>query len=368
VAICKLKQFVADVDLARAEHYLPPCAPPTGKTVAVVGAGPAGLSAAYYLLQQGYGVTVLDDQEEPGGALRYKVEVARLPREVLDGEVGVLRAMGGQFRMKTALGRDVGLEELRRDFAAVVLATGGFDAALAQKMGLKPGARGVHVEKDTHQTSVPGVFAAGGAIRPSKIAIRSVAEGKAAARCVDQFLIGRAVRIDDGLYTTRLPKLSPEDYQTFLTRAGSTEGRTETGGDGRAVVGGFTAEQALREALRCLHCDCAAAEDCKLRRYSAANDADQRRFQGPIARPVTLRIEHPCVVYEPGKCISCGLCVQVAQRHGEPLGLTFIGRGFNVRVGVPFSESMSAGLQRAAAECAAACPTGALVLRTDGKG
>jgi len=69
------------------------------------------------------------------------------------------------------------------------------------------------------------------------------------------------------------------------------------------------------------------------------------------------------VIYEPGKCIRCGLCIQVCARAKEELGLTFIGRGFDVVVGVPFDRPLAEGLRKAAAECAAACPTGALALR-----
>jgi predicted molibdopterin-dependent oxidoreductase YjgC len=69
------------------------------------------------------------------------------------------------------------------------------------------------------------------------------------------------------------------------------------------------------------------------------------------------------VIWEPGKCISCGLCVQIASRDKEPLGLTYIGRGFSVRVSAPFGRDMSEALQKVAQEVCEACPTAALTLK-----
>ena len=71
------------------------------------------------------------------------------------------------------------------------------------------------------------------------------------------------------------------------------------------------------------------------------------------------------MLYEPGKCIDCGLCIQIVEAAKEPLGLTFIGRGFDVRVGVPFDRSLEEALGRVAAECIAACPTAALAWQGD---
>jgi NADH dehydrogenase/NADH:ubiquinone oxidoreductase subunit G len=72
---------------------------------------------------------------------------------------------------------------------------------------------------------------------------------------------------------------------------------------------------------------------------------------------------HPDVVYEPGKCIACGICVRIAAEAREGLGLGFVGRAFHVRTAVPFNSSMVEGLREVALACADACPTGALVRR-----
>ncbi|MBN1457727.1 MAG: FAD-dependent oxidoreductase, partial [Sedimentisphaerales bacterium] len=82
VSICLLKRFVADVDLQAAEPYVPSRKPPKGKQVAIIGAGPAGLSCAYYLWQKGFQCTVFDDHDRPGGALRYSIDEKMLSREV----------------------------------------------------------------------------------------------------------------------------------------------------------------------------------------------------------------------------------------------------------------------------------------------
>jgi NADH dehydrogenase/NADH:ubiquinone oxidoreductase subunit G len=66
------------------------------------------------------------------------------------------------------------------------------------------------------------------------------------------------------------------------------------------------------------------------------------------------------VIFEPGKCILCGICVKLTELAAEPLGLAFIGRGFDVRVGVPFDRAIAEGLQKVADECVQHCPTGAL--------
>jgi len=124
LSIGHLHRFSADRNLSSENRYLPRKAAPTGKKAAIVGAGPAGLAAAYYLLRRGHEVTLFDAHAEPGGMLRYGIPAFRLPRRVLDKEIEAVRLLGGEFRMRKKLGIDLKLDELRRDFGAVFLAVG----------------------------------------------------------------------------------------------------------------------------------------------------------------------------------------------------------------------------------------------------
>ncbi|MDO8835769.1 MAG: FAD-dependent oxidoreductase [Vicinamibacterales bacterium] len=119
-----LHRFAADNDLASGDRYVPRKDAPTGKRIAIVGAGPAGLSAAYNLLRRGHDVVIIDAHAAPGGMLRYGIPAFRLPHDVLDREIDTIRVLGAEFRMGQRLGTDVWLDDLRREFDAVFLALG----------------------------------------------------------------------------------------------------------------------------------------------------------------------------------------------------------------------------------------------------
>ena len=363
VSICLLKRHAADTDLATDAPLTPVVATATGKRVAIIGAGPGGLAAAYYLLQMGHACTIYDDTDAPGGMLRRGVDAQRLPRDVLDAEIDAVGRLGARFE----LGRRIegkALVQLRNECDAVLLAVGDLGETGGDLLGVAVGDRGVEVVRHTFETSEAGVFAVGSAVRATQQSVRTIGEARQAAVAMGQFLSGQDVTGERREFSTHIGKPLEGEMEAFSVE-GSDSPRIEPAGGDRA---GFSPDQAAAEAARCLHCDCRAADACRLRDASAARDARPGRYKEGARARFEQNAQHDLVIFEPGKCIACGLCIQIARREGEALGLTFVGRGFDVHIGVPFDEPITAALTRAAAQCAATCPTGALVMKDDAVG
>lgn len=125
VSINQLKRFVADLELHSGRRYPISCAPSTGKKIAVVGGGPAGLSCAYFLRRLGHDATIFEAMPELGGMLRYGIPEYRLPKQVLDWEIQGILDLGVKVKKDTQLGRDFDLESLLEDdYDAVFLGIG----------------------------------------------------------------------------------------------------------------------------------------------------------------------------------------------------------------------------------------------------
>jgi len=122
IAIHTIERFLGDRSFD--PSFLPEKKPATGKTVAVVGGGPAGIAAAYNLALSGHDVEVFDDKPAPGGYLRTGIPDYRLPKEILDREIALVESLGVRFTVNTRVGRDVTLDELRQRFDAVIAAVG----------------------------------------------------------------------------------------------------------------------------------------------------------------------------------------------------------------------------------------------------
>jgi NADPH-dependent glutamate synthase beta subunit-like oxidoreductase len=134
ISICAAKRFAADKagDLS---EWMSKIAPDSGHKVAVIGAGPAGLTAAFYLRKKGHQVTVFEAREKPGGMMRYGIPYYRLPEEVLDREIEAVLATGIELRTGQKLGVDYEIDQLKQDgFEAIFIAVG---AQLSRKIELE---------------------------------------------------------------------------------------------------------------------------------------------------------------------------------------------------------------------------------------
>ena len=134
INIAQLKAFAADMDL-KADSYVPEVQPSTGKKIAVIGGGPAGLTAAYYLTIMGHSVTVYDMMEKMGGMLRYGIPQYRLPKEVLDKEIAIIEKTGVTFKNNMKLGVDFTIQSLKAENDAVIVAVGAWKSSSMRTPG-----------------------------------------------------------------------------------------------------------------------------------------------------------------------------------------------------------------------------------------
>lgn len=352
IAICLLHKLAADADIAGSQPFIPECKAGTGKRVVIAGGGPAGLSAAYFLRQAGHEVTVIDDNSQAGGMIRRSIPSDRLPGKVLDAEIAVIQGMGVQFELNKKVGRDISVDQLRRQYEAVLMATGAVNPVGAELLADEPAA------------GVARIFAAGAAIgRARRLSVQAVADGRAAAGKIDRYLSGQPIEKNARRFNSTMGRLLDGEIDAML--AESCLATMPQSAEGQQPL---TPSQAAKEAARCLHCDCrkgGTAEDgepaCKLKYWAQTYGASTKTYKAQ--RKQFEHAVHPQVIFESGKCIRCGLCIEITQKNDEPVGLCFIGRGYDLRVGAPLGRSLAEALTTCAVQCADACPTGAISIR-----
>lgn len=184
-----------------------------------------------------------------------------------------------------------------------------------------------------------------------------------AASCEPDGLAGEAT-CEDRPWSVMMGGLDEAELEAFAKAAPDSgqQPRTEPAGEI------MTADEAQQEARRCLHCDCRSPVSCRLRQWAERYGADPRKFRQKH-HTFELRAEHPQLLFEPGKCILCGLCVRLAGMAECGEGMTFEGRGYDTRVKPPFTAGMAEALADGALarRCAEACPTAALVMQDHGE-
>ena len=150
VAIDAVKKFIAEQDLKAETRYIPPVVIPASihmehfpEKIAIIGGGPAGMSAAFYLAEKGYRPTVFEKNEEPGGMLRYGIPSYKLEKDIIAAEIDVMREMGVEIKTGVEVGKDVTLKELREQGYKA------FYIAIGCSAGRRPGVPGDDAEGTT---------------------------------------------------------------------------------------------------------------------------------------------------------------------------------------------------------------------------
>ena len=134
ISIAFLKGFVGDMDLL-GDTYVPEIEPDTNKKVAIIGGGPAGLTAAYFLRKQGHSVTVFEQMPQMGGMLRYGIPEYRLPKAVLDKEVKLIEDMGVELKNNVNIGKDISFDQIKEDNDATLVAIGAWNSSKMRVQG-----------------------------------------------------------------------------------------------------------------------------------------------------------------------------------------------------------------------------------------
>jgi NADH-quinone oxidoreductase subunit F len=255
IAIRALKRFVADQDtgLWKANSKV---APATGKRIGIIGAGPAGLTAAYYLTKLGHTVTVFEALPEPCGMMQIAIPEPYLPKEALQRDIDTILELGIELKLNTAVSRvddlfDAGCQAV---FVAVGAYRGAPRLGLPSKDGETTPWGTIAVDPDTLATARSGVFAGGDAVTGIASVIKAIAAGRQAATSIDKYLGGNGVideilapleeaptlvEVEEGEKHRPVPYSSPMQRLAHLSD----------------LEPDITAEAAIEEAKRCLRCD-----------------------------------------------------------------------------------------------------------------
>jgi dihydroorotate dehydrogenase (fumarate) len=266
-----------------------PVNPSTDYKIAIIGSGPAGLTAAHDLIKMGHSVTIFEAESEIGGKIRGAISENKYPHTMLDREIEYIKNLGVKIEINSALGKDFTLKSLQEmGFGAILLAIGSKPELVNKE--LKMTDQGIiAVDEMTGMTSIDGIFSAGDAIHATKHSlIQAVADGKRSAFYIDQYLKNEPF--------TPIPDLIPVNKRGVLVRSidEAESPRVEI----RKIDGieqTLTEEEAIKEASRCLACGCGVGcgrchQVCI---YSGVDLVDDR------------------YVINNQNCDGCGLCVEV---------------------------------------------------------
>jgi len=249
VAVNKLEQFVGDFAIAQALRADKPApSRDDAPRIAVVGAGPAGLSAAWHLARKGYAVTVIDAAPTPGGMMRSRIPRSIIPAEILDAEITNILGLGIELRAGCVVGRDLSLEELQRTYQVVFFAMGLQKPAQLELRAGSDGLAALIGELPAEPPEIPAEEATEAIPRVLNTVSVAIAQGRAVAEAISAHFEGRSAAPSTAPAAIRSDKLKLDWYPAAS--------RIDSGA-------AMTAAEAFTEAARCMSCGmCMDCETC----------------------------------------------------------------------------------------------------------
>lgn len=524
VGIDYLKRYATDKEFELGEYIRPEVKLSTGKRVCIIGAGPAGLTSAYYLAIEGHEVEILEANSYAGGMLRYGIPPYRLPNEIIDREVKFITDLGVKIKYNHKLGDNISFKDLKGNYDAFIITIGsqigttigcendraenvlsgidflrnmeitgqrydftgkkvaviggGNTAMDCCRTAVRCGAEKVYViyrrtekempanpieihesklegveylfltaparvnvdekgrlksltcfkiqlgepdasgrrrpikidgsefeleldyilaaigqktnvnflddinthseekfvlnkwgdiqaDKDTLQTSIRNIFAAGDAVTGPATLIEAIAQGRKAARSCHQYLVGAPVKGEPYEFISRkdnFEKQQSSDYIDYYVHQEREEMPTLPPAERKnfsEVELGYSEQQAYKETLRCMECGCNEYYSCDLKKYSTEYKAVQTRFNGEYKK-YEIDFRHPFIEIDNNKCILCSRCIRICKEIVGASALGLVNRGFETYVAPSGLDSLIETNCESCGMCITTCPTGAM--------
>lgn len=228
------------------------------------------------------------------------------------------------------------------------------------------------VDESSMYTGLGKVFAGGDFRRGAATAIEAIADGRTAAEAIDRYLNGQNLQPPRARFDAKkgasLKDISTEEFEVFekVERIKMRElNLVQATNSFQEVELGFSSEEAIAEASRCLECGCQVNESCKLREFCTLHEVETFPFMGSINKH-PIDYGHPFILRDTNKCINCARCLRTCAEIQGPAVLGFIYRGFAAVVAPEFGESLTQTTCESCGKCIAVCPVGALVERNMG--